>query len=416
MCRIRLPLARVLSLLGASAVCWGGTNSAHAGQQSKTLSTSTQGSSSKQVTLVKSQTAQQPVKTQIGDVTMSRWNHFDQDLVSGAIHITGTETEIEVPDKASNSILYVHADDIKGSRVGKTEFGLVTLDRNVRYRLVQKADTGERTLEGTAGHAEVRRSSKRMDFSSGVRAKLTDPSRFSGPATLITTKLTVRTDTPSYRFDLQGAAANNDIRFTPLQAETPKADPKAAPPKADAKPGPLVPVGTVHLYGFRTGDLQFGESIHLQGPDTTCEFASPDTKTAWRLQGEKLEGVFVPKTSDLQRATVTDNVKFHLAQPSADKTGQTVADGTASRASYVRADADQVTVMHGPLNIMFFDPQRLMEPGLLTSEESGTLTLKKSGDGLAYSLDDPSHTAKIHFIPKTVGEDEAKPKTPPVKK
>jgi hypothetical protein len=408
--RFRLPMGHLLLLLGAGVLCYSGTTQAYAGQQSKTLSAVKIGSAVQQVALVarKGKAAPPPpLKTQIGDLTISGQTKMEQSFTTGALHLIGTETEIEVPDKTGKSILYVHADDIQASRVGKTEFGLITLDHNVRYRLVQQADSGERILEGTAGHAEVRRTAKRMDFTGGVRTKLTDAARFSGPANLRTGSLTVKTDTPSYRFNLEGAAANNDLRFTPLQA---------APPKADGKPAPLAPVGAVHIYGFRSGDLQFGEAIHLEGADTTCEFVSPDTKTAWRLQGEQFEGVFVPKTSDLQRATVTDNIKFHLTQPAADKKAQTVVDGTASRASYVRTKTEQETVMHGPLNVQFFDPQRLEEPGLLTAEASATLNLKKSGESLSYSLDDPNHSAKIHFIPKSIDADEAKPKAPPVPK
>ncbi|MCW3097112.1 MAG: hypothetical protein JWL77_2730 [Chthonomonadaceae bacterium] len=408
----RLSSGRMLSLLGASILCCSSAGNALAGHQNTAKPPSKPGSALKQITLFTRKgkasppTQEAKPKTQIGDLTISGATKTEGDT-TGAAHLTGPDTEVEIPDKASKSVLFVHADDIRVSRVGKSPYGLITLDRNVRYRLVQKTDSGERSLEGTAGHAEVRRTTKRLELTGGVRAKLTDAARFKGTASLRTGSLQVETDAQPNRFHLDGAAANNDIQFTPLQSP---------PPKTDGKPAAPTPLGTIHIYGFRSGDLQFGEAIHLQGASTACEFASPDEKTSWRLQGEQFEGEFVPKTSDLQRATVTDNVRFHLTQPAADKKLQTTVDGTASRASYVRSEAGQETLVHGPLHIGFIDPLHLDGPGIVTAEKSATLALKKSGGSFTYSLDDPLHTGKMQFTLKPFEEATSKPATPTVPK
>lgn len=411
---LSLPSGRLLSWLGATILCCLGSQQAHAGRQNRPQPLSPRGSRPQQVALGARQRPAAPPapaeiqKLQVGDLTIRGATKSEGVLATGALRWIGANTEIEVPDKASKSVMVVHADDIQASRVGKSEYGLITLSGNVRYRVVQQSSEGERVLEGTAGHAEVRRTAKRMEFTGGVRAKLTDAAHFSGPAILRTGSLIVAMDKQPYRFNLQGSAAENDIRFTPLQS----APPKTTGGKAVA-PAPL---GGIHIYAFRSGDLQFGEAIHLRGAGTTCEFASPDEKTVWRLQGEQFEGEFVPGTSDLQRATVTQNVRFHVTQPSTDKKTKTTADGKAPQASYVRTEAGQEMIVHGPFTINFTDPEHLEEPMLLTAEQSSTLSVKKSGDSLSYSLDDPNHTQKFHIVPKPFEANEPSPAALPIPK
>ncbi len=408
-----LPSGQVLSLLGVSAFFLCAVTQAQSGQKRGTANSVQRTSQSRQVVLLPSKrTAAPPAqgevqKTKIGDITFSKAQKFEVLPEAGTAHWVGPNTEIEVPDKASSSVLLVHADDILASRVGKTQFGLITLNGDVRYRLIQKTDTGERILEGTAGHVEVRRAARRIDFTGGVHTKLTDAARFSGPATLRTGALTLDMDSKPSRYTLEGGAGGNDIQFTPLQS---------VPEKVGEKPAAAAPLGAVHLYGFRSGDLQFGKAVHVQGAATTCEFSSPDAKTAWKLQGEQFEGEFVPDKSDLQRATVTDNVRFHVMQPSADKKSKTVADGTASQASFVRTQSGQEMVAHGPLKIDFTDPQHFEEPMTLTAQQSSVLTVKKDGNSLSYALNDPQQTQKIHIVPKPFDVSDSKPATPPGKK
>ena len=403
----------LLSLLSAALLFGSGANRISAGQQNRVKAPSQAKSGAKQIALLsgKRQDAKKPpeppVKTQIGDITISGAQTTEGVLGSREFHLKGPNTEIDVPDKASKSVLHVHADDIRASRVGKNDLGLITLDGNVRYRLVQQTPEGERILEGSSGHAVLRRTTQHLDFTRGVRAKLADPARFSTPATLRTDTLNVAMDAKRYRFNLEGASATNDIRFTPLQ-------PPAA--KEGEKPGAPTPVGAVHIAGFRSGELQFGQSIHLQGAGTTCDFASPDEKTSWHLEGEQFEGEFVPDTSDLQRATVTDNVKFHITQPSSDKKAQTTAEGSTPQASYVRSKDGQEMVVHGPFNTSFTDPVHLEKPATIMAEKSATLKLKKAGDSISYSIDDPQQTVKMRIFPKPFEEASAKTTTPPVPK
>ena len=410
----RLSSGRMLSGLGAAALCCSGTHVARAGQQNKLRPDSRQ-PGLKQIAVVSGKRTVPPtehLKQQFGDITFVDADKWNVDLGKGTTHWVGAHTEIEVPDKASKSVLYVHADDILGSRVGKMNIGLIVLSGNVRYRLVQKSDAGDRVLEGTAGHAELRRATKLMEFTGGVHTKLTDAEQFRGPATLRTGSLTVAMETKPFRYSLEGVAANNDIQFTPQQAAASKTDSKPAS-KADGKPAPPTPLGTFHAYGFRSGDLQIGEAIHLQGAGTTCEFASPDEKTAWRLQGEQLEGEFVPKKSEIQRATVTQNVRYHVSQPSKDKKTQTTVDGTAPQASYVRTQAGQETVVHGPLTMNLDDLQHLAKPAVMTAGQRALLTVKKSGESLSWELIDPDHTQTLQFEPKPFDLEETKPAAPP---
>ncbi len=401
-----LPSGRLLFMLSAASLSLGSAGQTQSGRKVNLRAPQTR------LTALapRKQAAAPPAqgelpKTQIGDLTISKSLKSEVVLGTGALRWLGPNTEIEVPDKASDSVLYVHADDIQASRVGKVQIGLITLSGNVRYRLVQQSDQGERLLEGTAGHAEVRRVVRRIEFTGGVRVRLTEKARFSSPATLRTGALTLAMDAKPFHYTLNGAAGANDIQFTPLQA---------APVKAGAKPKGPIPLGTIHLYGFRTGDLQFGKAVHLQGAGTACEFASPDDKTSWKLQGEQFEGEFVPDSSDLERATVTQKVHFHLMQPSADAKSKTIADGTCRQASYVRSDEGQELVAHGPLNIDFTDPQHFEEPMTLTAESSATLTVKKEGESLSFSVDDPKQTQKLHIVPKTLEESAPKTAAPPV--
>ena len=403
---------RLLSALGASLLCSMAAQQAHSGRQAGAGHGPARGAGPKQVVLVSNKRGAAPrtqaetPKLQVGDLTISGATKSEGVLGTGALRWTGPNTEIEVPDRASKSVLRVHADDIQASRVGKNQFGLITFSGSVRYRLTQQTDAGERILEGTAGRAEVRRVARYMEFTGGVHAKLTDAARFNGPATLHTGSLTLAMDSRPFRYTLEGAAAGNDIQFTPLQSA-------AAEDGAKATSGAL---GTIHLFGFRSGDLQFGQAVHLQGAGTTCEFASPDDKTAWRLRGEQFEGEFVPDRSDIQRATVTQNVRFRVKQPSADKKSFTTADGTAPQASYVRSQAGQELVAHGPFKIDFSDPEHSEEPITLTAGQSSILTVKKSDNSLSYALDDPNHTQKFHIVPKPFDVKEAKPTTLPVPK
>ncbi len=416
--RFRLPWVSLLSSLGASILCSGSAIRTHAEHQASAPPSAPHPSRLKQIALLSNKRQAAPPqaekkKLKIGDVTIADFNTNEGVLGSGEFHLLGPYTEITVPDKASKSVLHVHADDIQGSRIGKIDGGLITLIGNVRYRLVQQSDEGERILEGTAGRAILERTKQHMEFTGGTHATLTDAARFSGPATLRTDSLNVAMKSKPARYTLEGAAANNDIRFTPMQTPTVKAGTKltAADPPG-AKPA-ATPLGTVHIYSFRSGDVQFGEAIHFQGATTTCEFASPDDKTSWRLQGEQFEGEFVPTTSDLQRATVTENVKFHVLQPSADKKVKTTADGTATQASFVRTKAGQEMLAHGPIRVDFTDPEHLEEPMVLTSGPKSILTVKKAGGSLSYRLDDPEHKPKLDIVPKPFAVDEAKPVTPP---
>ncbi len=405
----RLPSGRLL-LIGATILCCSEAIHANARQQKRPQPAAKQNVGLKQIAVFSGKRTAAPPppteipKLQVGDLTITGASRSGGVLGTGALRWSGPNTEVEVPDKASKSVLRVHADDIQASRVGKSELGLIVLSGHIRYRLVQQSDEGERVLEGTAGHAEVRRVTHHMEFTGGVHADVTDKARFSGPATLRTGTLTVEMANKPFQYTLEGAAANNDIQFTPLQTTA---------VKVGAKPTPATPVGTIHISGFRSGDLQFGKAIHLQGAATTCEFGSPDDLTSWRLQGEQFEGEFVPDTSDLQRATVSQNVRFHITQPSADKKAKTMADGTAPQASYVRSEAGQELIVHGPFKINFTDPQHLDEPMLLTAEVSSVLSVKKSGDSLSYDLEDPNHTQKFHIVPKPLEKPKPRPVKPP---
>lgn len=410
MCSIHLSSVRMSALLGTAILACSGLGKATAGQQNGAHPGPKQKPAAKQVALLSGRRKQAPkpqaetTKTKIGDVTIADFTTSEGVIGSREVRFLGQFTEIEVPDKASNSVLRIHADDIHGTRVGPTDLGSITLSGNVQYRLVQQTGGSERVLEGTAGHAELRRGEHHMEFTGGVRAKLTDAARFGSPATLHTGSLTVAMAAKPFHYSLDGDPTNNDIQFTPLQTSA---------PKTGAKTGTVTPLGRIHAFGFRSGDLQFGQAMHLQGAETTCEFASPDDLTSWRLQGEQFEGEFVPKKSDLQRATVTQNVRFHITQPSADKKAKTTADGTSSQASYVRSEAGQELIAHGPLKIDFTDPERSDEPLVYNGGRSAVLSVKKVGSSLSYSLIDLNNNQKVRVTPKPFDAGEPKPPTLP---
>jgi len=408
-----LPLSSGrLVMVSVSVLCFGLATQTFAGQQSKLSSPAEKKPRAKQVALLSGKRKAAPppqgerAKSQYGDLSVVS-NGVAGVVGTGDIRWIGPNVEIDFPDKASKSVLHVLADDARVSRVGKSEYGLIKLTGNVRYRVVQQAEDGEHILEGTAGNAILQRTKRHMEFTGGVRAKLTDAARFKGPATLRTGSLNVAMEAKPFRYTLDGTAANNDIQFTPLQTKAPKEGAKAPPPS---------PLGTIHIFGFRSGELRFGQAIHLQGATTTCEFASPDELTSWRLQGEQFDGEFVPDQSDLQRATVKDNVKFHLVQPTSDKKSKKTADGTAPKASYVRSDAGQEMVVPGPFTVSFGDPVHMEEPMVGSGGQSATLYVKKFEDGLTYHIDDLQHTTKFHTQLKPFEEEEPKPVVPPVPK
>lgn len=409
-----LSANRLPALFAAGLLC--GVLQSASGRQSGVPASSPRSSGGRQIALLsgkrqatpqppKNAKPEPPVKTQIGDISISGFKTSGGGFGTRDFHFKGPGTEIEVPDKASRSVLTLHADDIEGTPVGKVDGGLIVLSGNVRYRVVQKTAAGERVLEGTAGHAEVRRTTQHIDLTRGVRAKLVDPSQFSGPATLRTTNLHIAMEQQQYHYTLDGPVAENDVQFTPLQ--TPKL---AKDAKKDDKPGPPVPVGKIHVFGFRSGDLQFGQSIHLKGASTTCDFTGPEDGSSWHLQGEELEGEFVSGTSDLQRATAMENVKFHVVHPSTDKKYKITVDGITPQASFVRTEKGQELVTHAPFDIKVNDPQHLEEPATIVSQKSvATLNLRKVGDNLLYELDDDDHSSSVNIHPKHIEEPVAKP-------
>lgn len=408
----RLPSGSLLLGFGVSVLSCCSTHSLSASQQQKIQPARTSGSKQiaslpgKQQAAPKSQ--EETKKLQYGDISIAYFTSMEGLLEGKEIHFKGKKTEIDVPDKASKSVLHVHADDIIGTPTPKGNLGLIKLTGNVRYRLVQQLPEGERILEGSSARAVVQRLERHIEFTGGSHVKLTDAARFRGPATLDTGTLNVFMEAKTYRYTLEGPPGGNDIKFTPLQAPPPV--------KAGAKPGAPTPVGLVHIFGFRSGDLAFGQAIHLHGAGTTCDFASPDDKTAWHLQGQEFEGEFVPNTTDIQRATVMENVKFHTKQPSAHKKLTTTVDGTASQASYVRSKEGQEMVAHGPLDITLDDPEHFEKPAPFTVGPKAKLVVRKEGDTLHYSLVDPDATFQGNFQPKIAADEDTKPANVPVPK
>src|SRR5690242_2174294 len=92
----------------------------------------------------------------LGDVVVSGYTLFKTLPGFKGIHVTGPKTQIIVPDKKTNAVLRLHADDIQTQQEGNDTFAVIHLRGSVRYTITRRTETGTSTVEGTAEQGEYR--------------------------------------------------------------------------------------------------------------------------------------------------------------------------------------------------------------------------------------------------------------------
>ncbi len=334
-----------------------------------------------------------PLRTTYGDISVSDYTRTTFDPASG-VHLTGSRTRIEIPDKRNKTILVLHADDITLTKSAKSLFGNVDATGNVHYRLVQTVENGTRVLDGSAGHGMVRRDEHRLELAGGVTASISDP-RLAGPGRFRAARVAVDTTSQPYRYELTGDPETNLLEFTPRGQSA---------GKTSKSPG------TVRVHGYRSGLFQPGKEARFSGALPAIDLDNPQDRVKVRMTAELLEGAFNAAGDKLARATASTNVKYLVEQPSRDnKTLQTVK-GTASSVSFLTEE--NTVVVHGPFRADVSDPVNLKDPFHIAAEKGDTLRVSPSGNGYKYDVDSPGRTA-VFSVPQTPEPDAPAPAPSP---
>src|SRR5579871_2194283 len=209
-----------------------------------------------------------PQVTSIGDVTITSVG-IRSNLRRGTLVFTGPDVVMASRDSTQPTQFRLLADEVNAKRaIGNKENGTIDLSGHIRYTITQQTKQGmRRTIQGTAGHAAYEQATKRVLLTEGVQATMTEEAgkageeKLEGPATLRSSTATIFTDR-SQRYELDGDPAVNDIKFTPSRKGNAK-DNKPAQPMAGTP---------VHIHSFKSGVIDQGHNIVVNGPEAIVDF------------------------------------------------------------------------------------------------------------------------------------------------
>ena len=335
--------------------------------------------------------------TRMGNVRIFGYDKTQLTLDQGTnLRLTGPKTTIEVIDKQNKARLIIHAEEVQ-ARKEKSGSAMVELRQNVRYTLSQTTPKGEeQTVEGTAGRASYSEKDKQVILTDGIQATLTDTGQFTAPATLRTYQVTVEMSESPYRYTIEGDAAVNDIQFAPK--------PKPTSEKKDKSK--TVPVSSVHVLGFRSGEFQINKEGHYNGPNTTLEISNPADKVEARFQSETAKATFNEK-GILETASASGKVRYHISQPAPKKEGEPTKevslqslDGSCNTLNYNLKDKQ--IALKQVVKARIVDTESLLEPARLSADFVTVYTEKP----FRYEVSgDPARTL-FRFTPRPRPTDE----------
>jgi lipopolysaccharide export system protein LptA len=290
-----------------------------------------------------STSAQLPVA--IGDIRISHFASFRTNLRQlRNFVVSGKNIVVATTDPSRPLRFYLVVNGVVGHAIGpKGSEVEAELEGPIQFRVVRKVGQEQRTLEGTAGHARYNEQTQQLSLSDGVVAKLFDPSRLEGPATVHVDSAVVATD-KSGRLQLSGRAGTDSLTFVP----------KMATPKGGALPRHRL--GTVQVIGFTRGDVDLPHAVQLSGSPVQVTFDDVVTKAKGTLSADLLEAYFAQ--NHLVEIAGQGDVRFHGTEPDA-RNRLIILEGRADRVHYEAAQSQvSLETVEGTLQI----PQKLQGP------------------------------------------------------
>jgi hypothetical protein len=294
---------------------------------------------------------EKPKSLRIGDIEIRNARQMKGALDLSTSTITGPNTMIEVPDKASGSHLSLHADEIVVTGINQPGHGHIVMSGHLRYTLTQPTPEGVRRLAGTAVHGDFRRETQRIALTGGVRCDLTDP-RLEGPGMLRASTVDVDIKSEPYLFTLSGDSGANDLRFTPRA-------------RAGRK-SPTTQVGEIHITRWDSGTFKTGEIAKFDGAAVVADLKSRSGSQEGRLTARHIQGDFAP-TGEVVSALAQDDVHFDIHRPIArkrpggkDEEGRQEVSGT-SRQALLESEAGRFT-LDGDIDATVVNTLNLAEP------------------------------------------------------
>ncbi|CEK18290.1 hypothetical protein CWRG_02117 [Chthonomonas calidirosea] len=290
-----------------------------------------------------STSAQLPVS--IGDIRISHFSAFRTNLRQlRNFVVSGKNIVVATTDPNRPLRFYLIVNGVVGHAIGpKGSEVEVELEGPIQFRVVRKEGQEQRTLEGTAGHARYNEQTQQLLLSAGVTAKLLDPSRLEGPATIQVDSAVVATD-KSGRIQLSGRANADSLTFVP----------KMAAPKGGAAPRHRL--GPVQVSAFTRADVDLPRAVQLSGAPVQVAFEDVVTKAKGLLSADLLEAYFAQNR--LEEIRGQGEVHFHGTEPDTQNRLM-VLDGRADRAHYEAASSEvSLENVVGTLQI----PQKLQGP------------------------------------------------------
>lgn len=332
--------------------------------------------------------AASPVTTstnRTGSVQITQYERLRGKIDGSGMTLTGAKTVITVTDKPSRSALRFHGDTVVTRKEDGDLLGQVDMTGHVRYTLTQQTNEGgERIVEGTAGRASYRSATRRIELEGGVQATLRDPARLNGPGSLKASRVLIDITASPYRYTIEGGSAG-DIQFTPKEN---------APAGEGVKR--RMNVGSVHIYGYESGEFQIGQRAQFQGANTTVEFANPPEQTHARFQANRITATFTGDRAALSRAEAVGNVRYEVERPAPDGKSIQTLKGSSAHATY--AVQNGAISLQGKVLADIADLNALSQPARVTADKV-IATLGADGQPERYQITGTSAQTRLRFTP-----------------
>lgn len=323
-------------------------------------------------------------KVIFGDVEIS-----DYDTTDSSHFITFTfavknpskgQVKVETINKKRKTHMVVLADHVEGNQKQKGH-EVVDFTGHVHYTITETilkkvgGDTHsvERVVTGSAQSARYTASDKKLHMSNEVDAKIVDPDRFDGPATLHVDDLTLENTENEAHYLLKGNPNTNDIRFTPHVESAPQKSVIASPAvsKSDKKSSQdkikkvahAPAIGVVHVHHFANGVFLTGQNLTFDGPLVTIETVNSIEKSQNTLKAPHIKANLVEEQQSIEatggihfdsRSTIVKNAKS-VTQ---------ILAGTADQATWKK---DKPLEVNGSIEATLTNPDMLMEPATLSA-------------------------------------------------
>ncbi|MBC7526298.1 MAG: hypothetical protein H7308_02000 [Chthonomonadaceae bacterium] len=338
--------------------------------------------------LAQQKPAQKQNVVKFGDVTLSAYTRIEGNLNFSNTTVSGTRTLLVIPDKASGSELRLHADTIGVKSTEDSPFEATEMSGHVRYTLTQKTKEGTRILEGTAGHATFRRTTRLIELSQGVDSTLTDAERLAQPGTFRAGKITADLSKSPVLYTLSGNASETDIRFKPKESSG----------KAELK----TEIAETHISRFREGSFQVGQTALFRGAETVADFLNPAGKSSGQIKAALVEAKFTETKSRLKSATATGNVRYRLSRLGEDGKAEESLDGTAGEVVYDYLNQMPRYVLKDNVEVTVISPKQIRGPAMFSADRveiDQLAEVKDKPQSYRYTLTSRPGNALVSFTP-----------------